>query len=174
MFIDLLSLTCLLIAVFKGLRKGLIVAVFSVIGFIAGIAVALRFSSFVADYIGSNTHISQRLLPVIAFALVFFITVLLVRLGARFIEKAVNLIWLGWLNKIGGILFYLFLYFFILSTLLFFASQVHLIKEETIRTSVSYSIIEPLAPGVMNMIGLIIPSFKNIFGQLLHYFQGAS
>jgi len=74
-------------------------------------------------------------------------------------------------NKIGGILFYLLLYFFILSTLLFYAVQLHLIKEEAIRSSLTYGTIQPLAPWMIGMMGTFIPAVKNVFGQLFDFFQ---
>lgn len=154
MLIDTVAFIFLLIAVYKGLRNGLIIAIFSLIGFVVGIAAALYFSSAVAAWLKTSFQISQHLLPFIAFSLVFLIVVFLIRLGARFIEKLVQLAWLGWVNKIGGILFYLLLYFFILSTLLFYAVQLHLIKEEAIRSSLTYGTIQPIAPWVMGMMGI--------------------
>ena len=171
MLIDTIAFILLLLSVYKGLRKGLIVAVFSFIAFVVGIAAALAFSSAVAGYLQTSFRISHRLLPFIAFLIVFLIVVFLIRLGAGFLEKLVQLAWLGWVNKIGGILFYLLLYFFILSTLLFYAVQLHLIKEEAIRSSLTYETIQPLAPWMMGMIGTFIPVVKNVFGQLFDFFQ---
>ena len=171
MLIDTIAFIFLLIAVYKGLKNGLIIALFSFIAFVVGIAAALAFSSAVATWLETSFQISRRLLPFIAFLLVFLIVVFLIRLGARFLEKLVQMAWLGWVNKIGGILFYLLLYFFILSTLLFYAVQLHLIKEEAIRSSLSYGTIQPLAPWMMGMMGTFIPAVKNVFGQLIDFFQ---
>lgn len=171
MLIDTIAFIFLLIAVYKGLKNGLIIAIFSFIAFVVGIAAALTFSSAVAVWLNTSFQISHRLLPFIAFLLVFLIVVFLIRLGAKWIEKLVQLAWLGWVNKIGGILFYLLLYFFILSTLLFFAVQLHLIKEDAIRSSLTYGTIQPLAPWVMGMMGTFIPAVKNVFGQLFDFFQ---
>src|SRR5256885_793509 len=84
----------------KGLRKGLIIAVFSLLGFFIGLTAALKLSSVVADYIGTITNITQRWLPFIAFILVFIIVVFLVRLGAKMLEKVLQIAMLGWLNKL--------------------------------------------------------------------------
>src|SRR3982074_863984 len=111
MAIDIIAYVLLVMSMYKGLRKGLIIALFSLLGFIIGLAAALKLSSVAADYIGSNLNIAQRWLPVLAFAAVFIIVVILVRLGARMLEGVVRIALMGWLNKIGGVLFYLFLYF---------------------------------------------------------------
>lgn len=157
-------------AVFKGLRKGLIVALFSFLGFIIGLAAALKLSTVMAAYIGNNVTISQRWLPFIAFIVVFIIVVLLVRLGARLVQGAVQMVMLGWLNRIGGVVFYILIYFFIFSILLFYATQLNLINPATTEASITYGFLQPLAPKVMDMIGAIIPFFKNMFDELLHFF----
>ncbi len=64
MFIDIIVFILLIIAVFKGLSKGLIVAVFSFLGFFIGLAAALKLSTIAASYLGKNVSISERWLPV--------------------------------------------------------------------------------------------------------------
>lgn len=170
MLLDIITAILLLVAVFKGLRKGLVVALFSFLAFFIGLAAALKLSVFMADYIGSNVEISQRWLPALAFFVVFLMVVLLVRLGAKAIEAALRLMLLGWLNRLSGVLLYILLYFFIYSILLFYATQLHLLKDETIHASATYGLIEPFAPKAMDILGSIIPFFKNMFAELLQFF----
>jgi membrane protein required for colicin V production len=66
MFIDLLFLILVVVAIFKGYQKGFIVALFSVLAFIAGIAAAMKLSVVMAVYLGKNLHIGARWLPVIS------------------------------------------------------------------------------------------------------------
>jgi membrane protein required for colicin V production len=174
MLIDIIALVLLILSLFKGLRKGLIIAIFSFLAFIIGLAAALKLSALAADYLGSSTNISHRWLPVLAFIAVFIIVALLVRLGAKMLEGVVKMAMLGWLNRIGGVVFYILIYFFIFSILLFYATQLHLIKPETAVASVTYAYIEPFAPKIMNIIGSVIPFFRNMFDQLLQFFQNIS
>ena len=174
MLIDVVAFVLLVISVFKGFRKGLIVAVFSFLGFIVGLAAALKLSAVAAEYIGHSFNVSQRWLPVLAFLIVFFIVVFLIRLGAKMIEGVVRIAMLGWLNRLGGIIFYILIYFFIFSILLFYAVQLHLVKEETLQASATYPYIQPIAPKIISVIGSILPFFKNMFGDLLHFFQNIS
>ena len=83
MLLDVIAIALLVLAVYKGLSKGLIVALFSFIAFIIGLAAALKLSAIAAGYIGDTISISEKWLPVIAFIVVFLVVVLLVRLGAR-------------------------------------------------------------------------------------------
>lgn len=174
MFIDIIGLILLVWASFKGLRNGFVVAVFSFLAFIIGLAAALKLSAIAAEYLSSNTNIGQRWLPFIAFATVFLIVVLLVRIGAKAIEGVLRVAMLGWLNKLGGILLYILLYLFIFSILLFYAEQLHLIKKGTLSSSKLYPYIAPLAPKIINALGYILPFFKNIFAQLQDFFEGVA
>ena len=71
MLIDVVAFILLIVAIFKGLRKGIIVAVFSFLAFIVGLAAAVKLSTAMAAYIGNNVSISQRWLPFIAFIIVW-------------------------------------------------------------------------------------------------------
>lgn len=174
MLLDIIAIALLVWAVIKGLRKGLIVAFFSFVAFIIGLAAALKLSAVAAGYIGDAISVSDRWLPVVAFFLVFFIVVLLIRLGAKLIEKFVQVAMLGWLNRLGGVIFYVLIYFFIYSIILFYAAQLGLIRQETSETSTAYRIIAPFAPGVIRILGILFPFIKDVFEQLLGFFQNLS
>ena len=174
MVLDIIVAVILILAVIKGYRQGLIVALFSVVAFIIGLAAALKLSVVVADYIGQAVKISDKWLPIISFAIVFLIVVLLVRLGARFIQRTVEFAMLGWLNRIGGILLYAGLYILIFSILIFYADQLGFIKPETKNESVTYTYVQPWGPKLMEGLGKIIPVFKGMFNDLEDFFDGVS
>jgi len=171
MLIDVVVFILLIVAIFKGLRKGLIVAVFSFLAFIVGLAAAVKLSTAMANYIGNNVSISQRWLPFIAFIIVFIIVVLLIRLGAKLLQGGVQMVMLGWINRIGGVVFYILIYFFILSILLFYATQLGTIKPATTQSSVTYSFIEPFGPKTIDILGSVVPFFRDMFEELLEFFE---
>lgn len=172
MLIDIIVLILLLLAAYKGFRNGLILALFSFLAFIIGLAAAIKLSAVAAGYIGSAVNVSQRWLPVLAFAVVFIIIVLLVKLGAKLIEGAVSMMMLGWLNRLGGILFFALLYIFIFSIILFYADGVGFIKPETAEASATYSFIRPLGPQVVKGLAAVVPLFKGMFTELEAFFEG--
>ncbi len=170
MVIDFILIVLIVIAIFKGYRKGLVLAIFSIIAFIIGLAAALKLSAFVADKLKDNISISYQWLPFISFAVVFFIVVLLVNLGARLIQKSFDMVLLGWVNRLGGAVLYTMLYLILFSVFLFYIEKIHLIKSETIAASTTYSFIAPIAPKVIDNFGKIIPFFKDIFTSLENFF----
>jgi membrane protein required for colicin V production len=170
MLIDVVFLVLLLLAVIKGLRNGLIVALFSLIGLIVGLAAAVKLSAVAAGYIGTAVNISQRWLPVVAFFVVFLIVVLLVRLGAKMLQGVVEVAMLGWLNRLGGVFFFALLYVFAFSIILFYLSQTDFIKPETEQASVAYAYIQPLGPKVIDGLSAVVPLFENMFAELKAFF----
>jgi membrane protein required for colicin V production len=174
MLIDLLYAVLLVIAIFKGIRRGFIIAIFSMLAFIIGLAAAMKLSTVVAGMLHNSTNISAKWLPFISFLVVFFVVVLLVRLLAKAIEKSVEFALLGWVNRLLGIVLYIALYTTIFSILLFYAVQLNLIKQETILASRTYSFIQPWGPYAINGLGAVIPWFKDMFGQLEEFFGNVS
>lgn len=171
MNIDIITLVLLLIAIVKGLKRGIIVAVFSLIGLIVGLAAALKLSVLVAAYLEGSLSVSTKWLPVISFVLVFVIVVIIIRLIANLIQASVELAWLGWVNKIGGAAFYIIIYLLSYSVILFFLVQSGLINKKTVTESVTYNYIEPWGPWVMNSIGGFVPVFKDMFKELQLFFE---
>jgi membrane protein required for colicin V production len=170
MLIDVILLILMVMAVVKGLQRGLIVALFSMIAFIIGLVAALKLSTVVAGWLDESINISVRWLPFLSFILVFIAVVLIVRLLAKLLQSAIELAMLGWLNKIGGVLMYAILYVIIFSTILFFATQLHVFGPETLAGSTTYPFIEPVGPWVINGIGNWMPWFKDMFTELEVFF----
>ena len=174
MLIDIVFLVLLVMALVKGYQKGVIIAVFSLLAIVVGLAAAMKLSLVTAYWIKDGVEIGARWLPVLAFALVFVAVVLLVRLGAGLLQKTAELVLLGWVNKIAGILLYVALYTVILSVILFYAEKVHLIAAATVASSKTYGFIQPWGPKAINAIGALIPVFKDMFIQLENFFAGIS
>jgi membrane protein required for colicin V production len=172
--IDIIFAILIVIAIFKGYRKGLIIAVFSIVAFIVGLAAALKLSATVAAYLQNSVSISGKWLPFLSFAIVFGLVAVLVSLGGKLIEKTFEMALLGWANRIGGILLFVILYTIIFSILLFYAEKIHLFEEATIQSSKVYPFVKPWGPKVMNAFGTILPIFKDMFTQLSNYFESLS
>ena len=172
MIIDTAYIVLLLLAVFKGYRKGFVVAVFSFFAIFIGLAAALKLSATVANWLGKSTGIGERLLPIVAFAIILIGIMMLVRFLAALFQKTLQIAMLGFINRLAGILLYMVLYTIIFSIVLFFANKISLLKSETIAESHLYNVIQPWGPKAINSLGDIIPLFKNLFQQLENFFGG--
>ena len=174
MIIDIIFAVLMLMAIFKGVSKGLVVALFSLIAFFVGLAAALKLSAVVAVHLSESTNLTGFWLPIVSFLLVFFLVVFLVRMGARWIQQTIELVWLGWLNRLLGVIFYVILYIITFSVILFYATQINLIKQDTIQASHTYRFIQPWGPYVMEGFGNIFHFFRNMFAELEDFFGNFS
>lgn len=174
MLIDVIFLILMALACWKGLRKGLIVAVFSIVGFIIGIAAALKLSTAVAAKLSTQVNGGAKWLPALSFLLVFIAVAFLINFCGKLIQKTFETVMLGWANRLAGAILYILLYTFIYSVFLFYAVQLNFIKIETTAASASFPYLIPLAPKVINGFGILIPWFKDMFEQLQHFFGGMS
>lgn len=171
MVIDLSVLIVLVVAIFKGLHKGLIVAVFSLAGLLIGLAAAVKLSAVTATYLSGTLNVGAKWLPVLSFLLVFIAAVMVVRLISAALQKTVELAMLGWANRIGGMVAYAIIYLLILSVALFYLEKIHLMADTTIAESKTYPYIRPLGPKAIGLMGMILPFLKDIFQQLSAFFE---
>ena len=170
MLIDIIFMVLIAMACLKGYRRGLIVAIFSLLAIIIGLAAAMKFSVVVAGWLQNSTHINKQWLPFLSFMIVIIAVVILVRWLAGLLQKSVEHLMIGWLNRLGGIIFYVVLYITVYSIVLFYATQINLIKPETIQTSKTYAVIEPFGPKAIDALGFLLPLFRNLFTELEQFF----
>src|ERR1044071_3099742 len=122
MTIDIIFVILMVVALVHGYRRGLIVAVFSLVSVIVGLAAAIKLSAVVANHLGHTVKVSDKWLPIISFALVFIVVILIIRLGARAIQKLTEAMMMGWANRLGGVILYIVIYITIFSVILFYAN----------------------------------------------------
>ena len=169
--IDLLLAIVVIIGAVRGFFKGLIVAVFSWLAYMVGLAAAMKFSHLAAERLQSYVPISHRWLPLVAFLLVLVVVILLVRWMAYGIQKLVEGMMLGWLNRIGGMLFYCMIYVTVYAVLLFYLVKMQMVGQETLQRSVTYPYLAAVAPKIIGLVGLAIPWFRDIFTRLDKFFD---
>ena len=121
--IDILCCIIVCLAIIQGWRKGFILALFSMVCGLIGLAAAVKLSAVLATHMKSDLHMSSRWLPFIAFVLIFVMVLLIIRWVGKLLEKLVQMVLLGWLNKLCGILLFLILYLSIYSIFLFLWNQ---------------------------------------------------
>ncbi|MCU0394432.1 MAG: CvpA family protein [Chitinophagaceae bacterium] len=166
MAIDIVVMALLALAIFKGIRKGLVVALFSWVAIVVGAAAALKLSGKAGAWMAAAMPSLAKWIPLLAFVGVFIAVILLVRLLAKLLEETLEWTMLGWANKLGGILFFALLYLMVASIALFYLDKLALLSSTARNTSVTYPLLQPLAPAIMEGLGKLIPLFKDLFTDL--------
>lgn len=164
--LDIITITLLVIGFIRGYRKGLIITLFSMAAVVIGVLLALKLSSVLAGYLFSQGWVSSGWASVLSYVLIFVAVAYAIKLGGRAIERAMDAVSLGWLNRMAGGAFSTFTIAFVWSAFLWLAYKVGALGPETIAVSKTYSFISPIAPWVLGKIGLILPFVKDMMQQL--------
>ena len=97
--------------------------------------------------------------------------VILVRLLAKAVETALEAVWMGWLNKLLGGVFYAFVNLVIISTFLWLGDAAKLLPAGQVAKSYTYPYTVALAPWVAEQVGLLWPMSKEVFADLEMFFN---
>lgn len=152
MVIDIVCLLAYVYAFYKGLKNGLILAVFSLVGYILAFFVAKHFSGPVAGWVTAFSGSASKWMPVIVYVALFISVLIMVRMAASLVEKGLGFLSLGIINKIGGVIFYaasltIFLWF-IFSVMSYLVSP----SSETFADSFFYKHIFSNLPSLKELI----------------------
>lgn len=102
MAIDAAICLALLLFALAGWRRGLVLEVGSIVGFFAGLAVAAAFWRPLALFLHSYVP-GQMVAAVLAFVLLFALTYALVAVAAGLVRGFVHLLFLGWVDRLAGL-----------------------------------------------------------------------
>jgi membrane protein required for colicin V production len=156
--IDIILATPILLSAWKGYSKGLIIEVTTLAALILGLYFALYFSDFAAGMLTSSFNINKEYLGIISFVATFIGVVILVLAAGKILEKFVNILMLGFLNKLGGAIFGALKGALFLSILIFivnyFDSGRTIIKKEAAEKSFLYYPVESFAPMLYSHLNL--------------------
>jgi len=103
--LDILLAIPLLWAVYKGFTKGLIVEVATLLALVLGIYGALHFSDLTADFIRNNLDYDSKYMGYISFVATFLLIVIGINLLGKLVDKMVEAVALGLVNRLLGIVF---------------------------------------------------------------------
>lgn len=151
--------------------KGVIVALFSVVAFILGIIAALKLSELLASYLFEKGIVTSGWAQLLSYLILFVGVVILVRLLAKAVEATLEAVWMGWLNKLLGGMFYTFVSLMVISTFLWLGDAAKLLPAEQVAKSYTYPYIVALAPWVAEQVGLLWPMSKEVFADLEMFFN---
>jgi membrane protein required for colicin V production len=88
----------------RGLFRGLVKEVSSIIGVLGGFLAAYSFYGVVAGYLAGLVS-SPTYRNLLAFLIIFCAVVVLVNVLAIIIKYLLKIVWLGWMDRLGGVVF---------------------------------------------------------------------
>lgn len=160
MWLDILTGTILIIALLQGYKNGLIRALISFLSLYIGLILAFQFAGWVANQLKAHTKIESHWLPFISFLIVLIAVLLLLKVVSRLLQQTAEWLMLGWLNKLLGILLYGFIYFTMLSAILYFLQILGVLEANKLKGNYSYSYLHSWWPYCMEKMSAFLPSIK--------------
>lgn len=103
--LDIILVIPMIWLAYRGFTKGLVIELTSLVALILGIWIALHFSYFSSDFLTEHFEINQKYLHIVAFIITFIVIIILVYLVGKLVERLINLIALGFINKLAGAVF---------------------------------------------------------------------
>jgi membrane protein required for colicin V production len=162
--IDVVLGAILLIACYMGFKRGLFLALASLIGVIAGVYGAIYFSHFAAGYIADWFNWSEHTVNLVAFAITFLAILLLVSLAGKFLTRIADFAMLGIFNKLLGAIFNVLKYAFIVSVIFMYVNvseRYSILSEEEREESLLYEPVASLAPLILPHILREVADFQD-------------
>jgi membrane protein required for colicin V production len=152
MVFDIIFLIIFIWACYKGFTKGFIYQLATLLALVLGIFGAVKFSQYLTPVLIEKFNMEGQYVPLVSFALIFLVIIVLVHLAGKLIEKMVEAVALGFLNRLAGAIFSSLKAAFIISVGLVVLNTVDsrspFLPRDQIQNSIMYEPLSKLAPMV--------------------------
>ncbi|GAA0877831.1 hypothetical protein GCM10009119_07990 [Algoriphagus jejuensis] len=171
--VDIVLLILLSFGAYEGYKKGLLLSIVGLIGFVLAIILGVYFMDPVSKYLANHLDSLSFAFPVIAFLIVFGITMALVGIAGWVLKKMMNMILLGGLDSIGGAILGIVKTAFFISFFLWLANLYDLKMAKDWSAKSEYlQYIDPLAPAVIWMLEPIVPKVSELQKTIIEIVDG--
>ncbi|RLZ11463.1 CvpA family protein [Faecalibacter macacae] len=151
--LDILIAIALAFGVINGLFKGFISQLIGLLGFFIAIWLSFKFYQFVSIFIGSQNIVADSLVSIVSLVLTFAIAFFSIKLLSSLTQKTVEMIGLGFVNRIAGAALGLVILLLLVSSVLFYIDPILEIGfKETKENSILYPYLIESAEYVKNML----------------------
>ncbi len=155
-YIDIIILLFLIYGAVRGFFKGLIIEVFTLLGLVLGVFLAMRYSFYAENILRDFLNVSEPYLRPVGLGVTFLLVVIVTYLLGKMLTKLVDVIALGMPNKLLGMLFGLLKYFVLICFVLMITDSLNetfgFLKVETQENSIFYRPFLNFATSMYNKI----------------------
>ncbi len=157
--LDIIILICFLPGIIRGLSKGFLEQAVSLVGMVLSVWCAFKLRGVVCEAIAPHLEMSETLLNVVAFALILIGVSVLALIVAKLFTKLVELMMLGWINRLLGALTSCLVTLVVLGVVIVLFDTVNvkfgLVNSPLLSESVLYE-------GIKNLANLAFPYMKQL------------
>ncbi|MBI1227567.1 MAG: hypothetical protein GC192_20205 [Bacteroidetes bacterium] len=169
MIIDVILLIVAGWGFYQGYSRGIIKTVFTVFSIVFGLMVAFKFSPAATRFIETAFHSNSPLNFIVGFLLSFVLTMIIIRMTAQFFEKTLQAANINVINKFAGGILLASLYTLVLSLLIWFGDQAHIITPENSQGSMTYQSLKVFPSKMKGVYDYIKPGFQDFWHESVKF-----
>lgn len=164
---DIIIGIILIIGLYYGIKNGLFVEIASIISFILGVFLAIKFSYLMKSFLESFVSWNPQTIQITAFVLTLILVVIGVHFLAKIFTKIADFAFLGWANKLAGGIFSVLKTALLIGIVLNLVQKINmnnqLISKEKQEKSIFYRPILNTTAFVMPMVTNWIDDVKKVY-----------
>ena len=157
--LDIIILICLVPSIIQGLRKGFISQAISIVSIVAGVWASANFANLVSDWLAQYLEAPEQVLRIVSFAVIMIAVFIILGLIGKLLHGIIQLVMLGWVNRLLGAAFAFAKAILILGVLILVFNSINanfnLVDAKVLEESVLYPIIK-------NISDTVFPYLKSI------------
>lgn len=157
--LDIIILICLVPSIIQGLRKGFISQAISIVSIVAGVWASANFANLVSDWLAQYLEAPEQVLRIVSFAIIMIVVFIILGLIGKLLHGIIQLVMLGWVNRLLGAAFAFAKAILILGVLILIFNSINanfnLVDAKVLEESVLYPIIKDISD-------IVFPYLKSI------------
>ena len=154
--LDIIILICLVPSIIQGLRKGFISQAISIVSIVAGVWASANFANIVSDWLAQYLEAPEQVLRIVSFAIIMIVVFIILGLIGKLLHGIIQLVMLGWVNRLLGAAFAFAKAILILGVLILIFNSINanfnLVDAKVMEESVLYPIIKNISDTVFPFI----------------------
>ncbi|RIW18638.1 CvpA family protein [Algoriphagus lacus] len=161
--VDIIILILIALGAYEGYKKGLLLSIVGLIGFVLAIALGVYFMDPVSKFLAKHLDEITFAFPIMAFLIVFLLTLMLVGAAGWVLKRVMDMVLLGGLDSIAGAILGIVKSAFFISLFMWLSLQFDMKMPREWRAKSEYlQYIEPLAPSVIGVLEPVSPKLKEL------------
>ncbi len=167
---DWVLIVILFLGAYRGYKKGILLEVIAVVGFVVAIIAALHLLPQSTAWLTERFGSESNLLPILAFLLTVIVIVVAVTMMGRLLKSVIRLTPLGFADEILGAALGAVKWAFVLSLLLAALDWAE-IEIESLHNGQVYGLLRPVSSIVIDQIILWFPAIEEIVKTIDNFFK---
>lgn len=162
-WLDIALVILIIIGAYRGYNAGFILEVTTFIAIVLGIFAGFRLMDIMINLLTERFNVNEKVLPFLAFAIVFLAVVIGVSLIGRLLKGLTEKSFFGTLDQALGAVIGILKIAFMISVVVWILESISIIPSTWTEQSVVYPFIAAIAPAMAEWFSAVFPSLREIF-----------